>query len=118
MGPTREGLAPWLALVVVTSWEGMSETVRDLLERVVALPAAERAALLGALRARFGDATDDEGDLDEDDELSPEWRDEVERRAEEIASGKVATIPADVALAAVRRELAESRSARGAAPPV
>ena len=48
-------------------------------------------------------------------ELSPEWRAAIERRVQGILSGKTKGIPANEAIAMLRRERDEERRTRGEA---
>ena len=71
---------------------------RETLEaQLLSLPSEERAHLARVLIES----------LDEQPELDPAWLDEAERRAAELESGTVQSIPAASALEKARRRLAE-----------
>ena len=50
--------------------------------------------------------------LDEDDDISPEWKDELDRRIQEIDEGKAVMIPHVEVMANVRASLARNRELR------
>ncbi len=71
---------------------------RETLEaQLLRLPSEERAHLARVLIES----------LDEQPELDPAWLNEAERRAAELASGTVQSIPATSVLENARRRLAE-----------
>jgi putative addiction module component (TIGR02574 family) len=63
----------------------MSPNAQDLLKKALALPDNERAELAGTLIDSLDPI------LDEDAEHA--WQQEVARRAEEVRTGKVKTVP-------------------------
>jgi putative addiction module component (TIGR02574 family) len=73
----------------------MTEEASDILRRALALPSEARAAIANSLLESL-----DEGPADEGVEAA--WSDEIQRRIEEIDSGKVQLIPYEE----VRRRLA------------
>jgi putative addiction module component (TIGR02574 family) len=75
--------------------QAMTEKASDILKRALALPTEARAAIADSLLESLG-----EGPADEDVEAA--WSDEIQRRIEEIDSGKVQLIPYEE----VRRRLA------------
>ena len=50
--------------------------------------------------------------LDDDDDVSPEWKDELDRRLQEIDEGKAVMIPHAEVMASVRASLAKNRELR------
>jgi putative addiction module component (TIGR02574 family) len=74
----------------------------ELEEAILQLPATQRARFAQLLIAS----------LDEDEEIAAAWRQEAERRHEEIVSGRVATRPAAAVFAEARARLAR-RAAGG-----
>ena len=72
---------------------------KELLDQVMALPAAERAALGDELLASVNDWERD-GELAEEalDPVMEAWLDEAERRLERIDSGEEKTVPWEDAL--------------------
>lgn len=73
----------------------MTTEVSDILKKALALPAEERAAIAGSLLESLHDPHADEG-------VEGAWSEEIQRRIEEIDSGKVQMIPYEE----VRRRLA------------
>jgi putative addiction module component (TIGR02574 family) len=73
----------------------MTEEASEILKRALALPSEARAAIARSLLESL-----DEGPADEGVEAA--WSDEIQRRIEEIDSGKVQLIPHEE----VRRRLA------------
>lgn len=63
----------------------MAPETYDLLKRALALPDNERAELAGTLI--------DSLDPQIDDDAEAAWQEEITRRAEEIRTGKVKTVP-------------------------
>jgi putative addiction module component (TIGR02574 family) len=72
----------------------MTEEVSELLKKALALPAEARAALAGSLLDSLEDTVDASAE-----EM---WSQEIERRIEELDSGKVKPIP----WAEARRQIA------------
>ena len=65
--------------------------------------AAKALALPSEARARLADRLVESLDSAEDGEIRKVWAREAIRRRDEVRSGKVKTIPGDVAFAAVRK---------------
>ncbi len=65
----------------------MSPEVDEILKKAMALPPEDR----GALAASLIDSLDEGSEFDLEKEVA--WQHEVARRAEEIESGKVKTVP-------------------------
>jgi putative addiction module component (TIGR02574 family) len=82
----------------------MSRTPDELLEEALKLPAKGRAALAEALLSSLDQTQDAEPAA-----LAQEWLAEVTRRAAEIDSGAVQTIPAAEVFRAAREELLKLR---------
>jgi putative addiction module component (TIGR02574 family) len=55
--------------------------------------------------------------LDDDDDVSPEWLEEIRRRVKEMKDGTAKMIPHDEVMSNVMARLARSREERGATPP-
>ena len=72
----------------------MTEEVSELLKKALALPTEARAALVGSLLDSLEDTVDASAE-----EM---WSQEIERRIQELDSGKVKTIP----WAEARRQIA------------
>lgn len=72
----------------------MTEEVSELLKKALALPTGARAALAGSLLDSLEDTVDASAE-----EM---WSQEIERRIQELDSGKVKTIP----WAEARRQIA------------
>jgi putative addiction module component (TIGR02574 family) len=96
---------------VVAAWprydRRMTKRAQALLEQALKLSPGERAELIDGLATSLGEGAHD---------LSPEWRDEIERRVEGILSGKTKGIPLGKAMNTLRRSLERDRHARGKAP--
>jgi putative addiction module component (TIGR02574 family) len=86
----------------------MTEKTRALLEQALKLSPAERVKLANELWDSVDLSNEPEGF-----ELSAEWREAIERRVEGILSGKTKGIPADEAIAMLRRERKEERRGHG-----
>lgn len=63
----------------------MTQEGQELLQKALALPENERAELAGNLISSL--------DTSVDADVDAAWQQEVARRAQEVSSGKVATIP-------------------------
>ena len=50
--------------------------------------------------------------LDDDDDISPEWKDEIRRRVKEMKDGTAIMVPHDEVMANVRASLAKKREER------
>jgi putative addiction module component (TIGR02574 family) len=74
----------------------MTETVRELHERVLGLPKEERAALLELLLAS----------LEPKSAAQRAWAQLASRRREDVRAGRVRMVPGDEALARIRAKLA------------
>ena len=81
----------------------MTDTARDLLERVLALPVQERAEVAARVLESLDESHDDPAAVER------AWREEIGRRVREIREGKVKAIPADEVFAHARELLARSR---------
>jgi putative addiction module component (TIGR02574 family) len=73
----------------------MTEEASDILKRALALPTEARAAIASSLLESLDESPADEG-------VESAWSEEIQRRIEEIDSGKVQLIPYEE----VRRRLA------------
>jgi len=80
----------------------MTEEASDILKRALALPAEARAAIASSLWESLGEGPADEG-------VEAAWSEEIQRRIEEIDSGRVQLIPYEE----VRRRLAALLSDAG-----
>ena len=74
----------------------MTETVRELHERVLTLPPDERAALLELLLAS----------LEPKSAAQRAWAQLASRRREDVRSGKVRMVPGEEAIARIRAKIA------------
>ena len=74
----------------------MTETVRELHEKVLTLPPDERAALLELLLAS----------LEPKSAAQRAWAQLASRRREDVRSGKVSMVPGGEALARIRAKMA------------
>lgn len=63
----------------------MTERTQELLQKALSLPYNERAELAGSLIASL--------DTDIDPDVDAAWQAEIARRADEVRSGKVSTVP-------------------------
>lgn len=63
----------------------MTREVQELLQKALSLPDNERAELAGTLIESLDTTVDPDSDA--------AWQEEIARRASEVRSGKVATIP-------------------------
>jgi putative addiction module component (TIGR02574 family) len=77
---------------VLLTWE-------ELLEQALQLPSNEKEQIARALYESLA-AEEDEGE--DPAEVEAAWADEIQRRVEEIRTGAVETIPADVVMAELR----------------
>ncbi len=74
----------------------MTDAVRELHDKVLTLPADERAALLELLLASLEPKSADQLD----------WAQVAQQRRADVLSGKVEMIPGEVAMAGIRAKLA------------
>jgi putative addiction module component (TIGR02574 family) len=63
----------------------MTERTQELLQKALSLPDNERAELAGSLIASL--------DTNIDPDVDAAWQAEIARRADEVQSGKVSTVP-------------------------
>ena len=75
-------------------------TVKDIISAALELPPEERSEVADILLRSL--------DSDETPQPSEEWIAEINRRVEDVRSGRVELIPADVALAQIRAGLARA----------
>ena len=85
----------------------MTKKAQAVLELALKLSAAERAEVIDGITTSLKD--------DEDIPLHPEWRAEIERRVEDIVSGKTKGIPIGKAMKTLRSSLKRHRRSRGKA---
>jgi putative addiction module component (TIGR02574 family) len=83
----------------------MTKKAKALLDQALKLTPAERAEVMDGLATSLQE--------DEEFDLHPEWRAEIERRVERIVSGKTKGIPIGTAMKKLRRSLERKRRARG-----
>lgn len=79
---------------VLLTWE-------ELIEQALRLPPDEQERIARALYENLADQ-DEEDEDDDPAEVEAAWAEEIGRRVEEIRSGTVETIPADVVFAEMR----------------
>ena len=63
----------------------MTERTQELLQKALSLPDNERAELAGGLIASL--------DTNSDRDVDSAWQTEIARRADEVRSGEVSTVP-------------------------
>ena len=63
----------------------MTERTQELLQKALSLPDNERAELAGGLIASL--------DTNSDPDVDSAWQTEIARRADEVRSGEVSTVP-------------------------
>lgn len=74
----------------------MKSTLEELTRNLLELPAEERARLAEILLESL--------DYEDDFPVSDEWKQEIQRRCQEIDSGQVKLIPADSALEMLQKK--------------
>lgn len=74
----------------------VTAAAKKILEDALALPEQERAALIDALADSL---------VGEGDDLSPEWKAEIDRRIEAVERGESQLIPSDEVEARIRETL-------------
>jgi len=84
----------------------MSETATKLLEQLLALPEADRAAIADQLNESLDDLSED---------LDPAFEAELNRRLETVANGTADVVPWEQARDEMQAELARRRAARNGA---
>jgi len=84
----------------------MSETATKLLEQLLTLPEADRAAIAD----RLNESLDELGD-----DLDPAFEAELNRRLESVANGTAEVVPWEQARDEMQAELARRRAARNGA---
>ena len=82
----------------------MTREGHDLLERALKLSPAERMKLAHEIL----DSVGDDGHASDDGELSPEWREEIDRRLQDEPKPGKPWPSGDEVIARLRRELGES----------
>jgi putative addiction module component (TIGR02574 family) len=80
----------------------MTQSLEQMAEQVLKLPRESRAFLAERLLDSLDEA--------EDFTVSEAWRNEVKRRAKEIESGAVTSLPAEEVFANLEEELKQCRS--------
>ena len=85
----------------------MTKKAQAVLEQALKLSHAERAELMDGLATSL--------QTEEEFDLHPEWREEIERRVERIVSGKAKGIPLEKAIKTLRRSQERDERARGKA---
>jgi putative addiction module component (TIGR02574 family) len=85
----------------------MTKKAKAVLEQALKLTLAERAEVLDGLVTSLRD--------EEEFDLHPEWREEIERRVEGIVTGKRKGIPIEKFVKALRDEQERDDRARGKA---
>lgn len=85
----------------------MTQETVELMERILKLPAVERAALV----SRIIDSLGEEGS-EGAAEVERAWREELARRYDGMVSGRDLGVPASQALAEMRQAMAEERARR------
>ena len=84
----------------------MTATFASVLEQALQLPAEERSRMASRLLESVEET--------DDGELSPAWREEIERRLESIRQGTATLIPHEEVMAGVRAKLDAQRAAQSA----
>jgi putative addiction module component len=84
----------------------------QLIEQVMALPAAARVELL-ALLQRSLPIGEPPGAIGPDDQLAAEWTEELERRVARFRNGESRGVDAQTAFAEVRKQLGPDQGASG-----
>jgi putative addiction module component (TIGR02574 family) len=84
----------------------VASTYDRIAEEALQLPLDERSKLAGKLLESL-----DDGD---DVEISPEWREELQRRVRDIDEGRAKLIPHDEVMQRVKARLQEVRQAKPA----
>jgi len=72
-------------------------STKQIIEEALSLPRESRALLAEKLLESL--------DIGEDFELSPAWREEIQRRCRELDSGEVKPVPAEEVFKKVREKL-------------
>lgn len=105
-------------LPIVSIWksklanQGLSATFSAMVTRVVSYEKVKDDALHLPIEDRSRLASRLLESLDDDDDISPEWKDELDRRLQEIDEGKAVMIPHAEVMANVRESLAKRRELR------
>ena len=81
----------------------MTDSTRDLLERVLALPLKDRAEVAARVLESLDEGHEDPAAVER------AWREEIGRRVREIREGKVKTVPSDDVFARARAMLSARR---------
>jgi putative addiction module component (TIGR02574 family) len=80
-------------------------TVQQLIDAALLLPHADRERIVDILRESIIGEQTDHGPEEPADEVEAAWRDEIARRISDIDSGRVKTIPAEVAHKIIRGKI-------------
>lgn len=82
-----------------------NQNTENVIASVLALPADERLAVIGAIHVSLADPTIDHGPEEAADEVATAWKDEIGRRITDMDSGHVKTIPAEEAERMIRGDV-------------
>jgi putative addiction module component (TIGR02574 family) len=85
----------------------MAATFNSVLQDALLLPVSERSRIA----TRLIESVDD---IDDDAELSPAWRAEINCRMESVRQGTAQLVPHEEVMAGVRHKLAVQRAAKSA----
>ena len=92
--------------------QGLSATFSAMVTRAVSYEKVKDDALHLPIEDRSRLASRLLESLDDDDDISPEWKDEIRRRVREMKSGTAVMVPHDEVMANVRANLTKKREAR------
>ncbi|UUO06951.1 addiction module protein [Blastopirellula sp. J2-11] len=81
------------------------QSTEEIIASALALSAAERLAVLGAIHHSLADPLLDHGPDDAASDAQAAWQAEIAQRAAEITSGDIMTIPAEEAEKMIRSDV-------------
>ncbi len=76
----------------------------SVIAQAIALPEADRIAVMDAIHLSLVDPAFDHGSEDDPAEVEASWKEEIARRLAEVVSGKAELVPAEEAEALIRSE--------------
>ena len=104
MSPESQARSRALAEKYLAEMAQVTPQVSELLEKALALSSQDRGLLIDLLIATLDNGPAEEG-------VEAAWKEEIERRIEDVRSGRVKMIPAEQVLARARARLRDAKAA-------
>ena len=104
MSPESRARSRVLAEKYLAEMAQVTPQVSELLEKALALSSQDRGLLIDLLTATLDNEPAEEG-------VEAAWKEEIERRIEDVRSGRVKMIPGEQVLARARARLRDAKAA-------